>query len=115
MHGSFSLDGWNFQYYETALEKFSKAIKEHYELEESNFSAINRAKKSFAIVFFHNKESFNQEKLKQLVGDFFNSLKRNPKKIEEITQEFLKSWLQQNDLQKSLSKKNEGSSKMKKI
>ncbi len=115
MHSSFSLDGWDYKDYENALSLFSKAIKDYHKLEESHFSAINRAKKSFAMVFFHNNDSFVQEKLKQLVGDFFNSLKRNPKEVSDLSPEFFKSWLSQNELRNSLAEKNDVKPKMKKI
>lgn len=115
MHSAFSLDEWDYKDYENALSSFSKSIKDYYKLEESHFSAINRAKKSYAIVFFHNKDSFSQEQLKQLVGDFFNSLKRNPKTVSDLNPEFFNSWLQQNELWKNLSEKNDVKPKMKKI
>lgn len=111
----FGLDNWSYDQFESGLKVFMVAIKKYYKLEEALFADISRAKKLFNMGFFHNNENFNRDLLKSRIVQLFNSFKLNNKESKDLTDEFLQSWLAQQELQDSLAHKTEHKAKKMKI
>ncbi len=111
----FALDDWSYDNFETALNLFSIGIRTHFKLEESLFSDMNRSKKIFNIGFFHNNENFDQELLKSRIVQLFKSFKVNKTTTKDLTPNFFKSWLLQQDLQDKLSQKTDSKTKKMKL